>query len=118
MNLPGVRLTHISGLLEPGNRIGDGLAIGSRGVSKLSPGLRVVEEHVMARHAQTVSGRERLLSSQVSEPFGAERNGIERGNGKSQRRSAASDDFGDVREHGAQTHVLPAQNIPLSDSTA
>src|SRR5262245_65882724 len=72
----------------------------------------------MARHAQPVPGRERLLSGQVREPFGAERNGIERSNGKSQRWPAASDDVGDVREHGAETHVLPTQNIPLADATA
>jgi len=54
----------------------------------------------------------------MSEPFGAERNGVERGDGEPQRRPAASDDVGDVREHGAETHVLPTQNIPLADSTA
>ena len=81
-------------------------------------GLGIVEEHVMTRHAQTVHGRERRLPGQTGPRLGAERDRIERGNGKLQRRRAAADDVGDIGEHGAEAHVLPAQDIALAYSAA
>lgn len=45
------RSAHISGLLEPRNRVLDGSAVGARRVSKIPPRFRVAEKHVMARHA-------------------------------------------------------------------
>ena len=60
-----VRSAQITGLLEPGDRIRDGLAIRPRAIAELAPCLRVAEEHVMARHAQPIDGRERRLAGQA-----------------------------------------------------
>src|SRR5215510_16408753 len=78
----GCRLAQISRLLEPGDRIGNRLAIGPRGIAKLTARLGVIEEHVVARHAQPVASGKRRASGEAREPFGAERNRIERGYGK------------------------------------
>ena len=59
-----LRSAHVAGLPEPRDRIRDRLAIGPRDIAELAPRLGVVEEHVMARHAQAVAGRERLLAGQ------------------------------------------------------
>src|SRR5262245_65403502 len=54
-----MRSADVAGLPEPGDRIGNRLAIGPRDIADLAPGLGVIEEHVMARHAQAVHGRGR-----------------------------------------------------------
>src|SRR5260370_9455573 len=105
-------------LLEPGDRIGDSLPIRPRGVVELASRLGVVEEHVVARHAQPVAGGERLLSGQTREPFGAKRDRIERRDGKAQARRTAMNDLGDVRKHVGETHILAAEHVTLANQTA
>src|SRR5262249_57575220 len=63
VRLDGCRLAQIPRLLEPGDRIGDRLAIGPRGVAKLASRLGVIEEHVVARHAQAVASAQLSVSS-------------------------------------------------------
>src|SRR5262249_18692340 len=96
VRLDGCRLAQIPRLLEPGDRIGDRLAIGPRGVAKLASRLGVIEEHVVARHAQPVASGERRASSHSRQPFGAERNRIERRYGKSYAGRSAMNHLGDV----------------------
>lgn len=57
------RSAHIAGLLEPRDRIRNGVAIGPRGTSKVAPRFRVTEEHVMTRNAQPEAGEFRRLAN-------------------------------------------------------
>src|SRR6266700_6396163 len=47
----GALSSQIAGLPEPGNSVGDTLAIGPRGVAEIPPRLGVGKEHALARHA-------------------------------------------------------------------
>src|SRR5262249_56081882 len=118
VRLDRCRLAQIPRLLEPSDRIGNRLAIGPRGIAKLTARLGVIEEHVMARHAQPVASGKRRASGEAREPFGAARNRVERGYGKSYAGLPARNHFGGGRDHLAQAHVLPAQDISLAQATA
>src|SRR3981189_3052888 len=110
--------SQIAGLPEPGNSVGDTLAVGPRGVAEISPRLGVGKEHALARHAQAVAGGERFPPAPSGPELGAPCQGIDGRNRKPQPRGASPDHVRDVRQHGPKMHIFPAQNIALADVAA
>src|SRR5262245_1347646 len=111
----GVSAAQIAGLIEPGDRIDDTLAVRSRHISEFAARLRIDEIHMPARHAHAVAGHEGGASRETGEKLRTERNGIDRRMRQPHARRASTDYLGDLGQKGAQGHVLSAKNIALAD---
>ena len=109
------RLFHVAGAGEPVDRLDQSVAVGPRRIAELAARLRVVEVHVVARHAKPIDGGERLAAGEAGGEFRTIGKRVERGARQPHQRRPAADDPGDLGQHLAQRHVLAAEDIALAD---
>src|SRR4029450_7745089 len=108
-------LAQIAVLPKPGDRIRNAVTVGTRGIAKLPARLRIIEEHVVARHAQAVERQERLASGDEANALGERRQREQRRDRHTPARRRATDDARDLGQHVAQIDVLAAQDVALAE---